>query len=90
MKGVMTFERELLEHIDMLKLAKEENDSELESETLKALIDMRRVSKEKELEALLSADNDPCSCYIEVTLEDNMYEIVLSLTSYYKAGRFVE
>ena len=31
MKGVMTFERELLEHIDMLKLAKEENDSELES-----------------------------------------------------------
>ncbi|XP_010480243.1 PREDICTED: peptide chain release factor PrfB2, chloroplastic-like [Camelina sativa] len=66
MKGVMTFERELLEHIDMLKLAKEENDSELESETLKALIDMRRVSKEKELEALLSAENDPCSCYIEV------------------------
>lgn len=31
MKGVLTFERELLEHIDMLKLAKEENDSELES-----------------------------------------------------------
>lgn len=27
MKGVLTFERELLEHIDMLKLAKEENDS---------------------------------------------------------------
>ncbi|KAL1225480.1 Peptide chain release factor PrfB2 [Cardamine amara subsp. amara] len=66
MKGVMTFERELLEHIDMLKLAKEENDSELESETLKAMMDMRRVSKEKELEALLSAENDPCSCYIEV------------------------
>ncbi|VVB00080.1 unnamed protein product [Arabis nemorensis] len=66
MKGVMTFERELLEHIDMLKLAKEENDSELESETLKALMDMRRVSKEKELEALLSGENDRCSCYIEV------------------------
>ncbi|CAL9238592.1 unnamed protein product [Arabidopsis halleri] len=66
MKGVMTFERELLEHIDMLKLAKEEDDSELESDTLKALMDMRRVSKEKELEALLSAENDPCSCYIEV------------------------
>ncbi|CAA7035333.1 unnamed protein product [Microthlaspi erraticum] len=66
MKGVMTFERELLEHIDMLKLAKEENDSELESETLKALMEMRRVSKEKELEALLSAENDSCSCYIEV------------------------
>ncbi|KAG7585483.1 Peptide chain release factor [Arabidopsis thaliana x Arabidopsis arenosa] len=66
MKGVMTFERELLEHIDMLKLAKEENDTELESDTLKAMMDMRRVSKEKELEALLSAENDPCSCYIEV------------------------
>lgn len=35
-------------------------------ETLKALMDMRRVSKEKELEALLSAENDSCSCYIEV------------------------
>ncbi|CAG7885543.1 hypothetical protein HID58_013491 [Brassica napus] len=66
MKGVMTFERELLEHIDMLKLAKEENDSELESETMSALTEMRRVSKEKELEALLSAENDHCSCYIEV------------------------
>jgi peptide chain release factor 2 len=38
MKGVMTFERELLEHIDMLKLAKEENDSELESVGVLALI----------------------------------------------------
>lgn len=66
MKGVMTFERELLEHIDMLKLAKEEKDSELESETMSALKEMRRVSKEKELEALLSAENDQCSCYIEV------------------------
>ncbi|KFK35508.1 hypothetical protein AALP_AA4G000200 [Arabis alpina] len=66
MKGVVTFERELLEHIDMLKLTKEENDSELESETLMALMDMRRVSKEKELAALLSAENDQCSCFIEV------------------------
>lgn len=38
MKGVMTFEREMLEHIDMLKLAKEENDSELESVGVSTLI----------------------------------------------------
>lgn len=31
MKGVKAFEQELLEHIDMLKLAREENDAELES-----------------------------------------------------------
>ena len=31
MKGVTAFERELLEHIDMIKLAREENDEELES-----------------------------------------------------------
>lgn len=31
MKEVMSFERELLEHIDMIKLAREEGDSELES-----------------------------------------------------------
>lgn len=30
-KEVMDFEQELIEHIDMLKLAREENDSELES-----------------------------------------------------------
>lgn len=33
---------------------------------MSALKEMRRVSKEKELEALLSAENDQCSCYIEV------------------------
>lgn len=33
---------------------------------MSALTEMRRVSKEKELEALLSAENDHCSCYIEV------------------------
>ncbi|XP_010544200.1 PREDICTED: peptide chain release factor PrfB2, chloroplastic [Tarenaya hassleriana] len=66
MKEVKAFERELLDHIDMLKLARDENDSELESETLKVLVNMRRLSKEKELEALLSGDNDSCSCYIEV------------------------
>lgn len=27
---------------------------------------MRRVSKEKEIEALLSGENDSCSCFIEV------------------------
>lgn len=31
MKGVKAFERELLEHIDMIKLACEEDDAELES-----------------------------------------------------------
>ncbi|PON89483.1 Peptide chain release factor [Trema orientale] len=66
MKGVKAFEQELLEHIDMLKLAREENDAELELESLKALLRMRRLSKEKELEALLAGEQDPCSCYIEV------------------------
>ncbi|KAL5565912.1 hypothetical protein UlMin_029076 [Ulmus minor] len=66
MKGVKAFEQELLEHIDMIKLAREENDAELESESLKALVTMRRVSKEKELEAMLAGEQDPCSCYIEV------------------------
>lgn len=31
MKEVVSFEQELLEHIDMIKLAREENDAELES-----------------------------------------------------------
>ncbi|KAK2639203.1 hypothetical protein Ddye_027055 [Dipteronia dyeriana] len=66
MKEVKAFEQELLEHIDMIKLAREENDTELESETLEALVTMRRISNEKELEALLSGEQDPCPCYIEV------------------------
>ncbi|XP_015570378.2 peptide chain release factor PrfB2, chloroplastic isoform X1 [Ricinus communis] len=65
-KEVTAFERELLEHIDMIKLAREEDDAELESESLKALFHMRRNSKEKELEALLAGEQDSCSCYIEV------------------------
>uniref|UniRef100_K7MZU3 Prokaryotic-type class I peptide chain release factors domain-containing protein n=1 Tax=Glycine max TaxID=3847 RepID=K7MZU3_SOYBN len=35
-------------------------------ESLKALLNMRRNAKEKELEALLSGEQDSCSCYIEV------------------------
>ncbi|CAL1407667.1 unnamed protein product [Linum trigynum] len=35
-------------------------------ESLRALLEMRRNFKEKELEALLSAEHDSCSCYIEV------------------------
>ncbi|KAF8018331.1 hypothetical protein BT93_H3275 [Corymbia citriodora subsp. variegata] len=66
MKEVMEFEQELLEHIDMIKLAREENDADLESESLKALLRMRRFSKEKELEALLAGEHDSCSCFIEV------------------------
>jgi len=33
---------------------------------MRALADMRRSAKEKELNALLSGDNDSCSCFIEV------------------------
>ncbi|XP_068341657.1 peptide chain release factor PrfB2, chloroplastic-like [Pyrus communis] len=66
MKEVQAFERELLEHVDMVKLAREENDAELESESMNALLNMRRTSKEKEIEALLAGEQDPCSCYIEV------------------------
>ncbi|KAJ4954622.1 hypothetical protein NE237_011405 [Protea cynaroides] len=66
MKEVNRYERELLEHIDMLKLAREENDGELESESLRALLMMRSSVKEKELEALLAGEQDSCSCFIEV------------------------
>ncbi|CAL4939050.1 unnamed protein product [Urochloa decumbens] len=65
-KPVNQFEQELIEHIEMLRLAREENDNELESESMSALADMRRSAKEKELNALLSGDNDSCSCFIEV------------------------
>ncbi|KAL0387350.1 UNVERIFIED_CONTAM: Peptide chain release factor PrfB2, chloroplastic [Sesamum radiatum] len=76
MKEVNAFEQELFEHIDMIKLAREENDAELESvgtqfslsrhESLQALLTLRRNIKEKELEALLAGEHDPCSCFIEV------------------------
>ncbi|XP_078160275.1 peptide chain release factor 2 isoform X2 [Carex rostrata] len=58
--------QELVEHIDMLRLAREENDKDLEEESMRALADMRKNAKEKELEALLSRDNDSCSCFIEI------------------------
>ncbi|XP_027114818.1 peptide chain release factor PrfB2, chloroplastic-like isoform X1 [Coffea arabica] len=66
MNEVKKFEQELLEHIDMIKLSHEENDPELELEAVKALIQMRRSVKEKELEALLVEEHDSCSCFIEV------------------------
>lgn len=66
MKAVSGFEQELFEHIDMIKLAREDNDAELESESLNALLALRRHIKEKELEALLAGEHDPCSCFIEV------------------------
>ncbi|CAI9769373.1 unnamed protein product [Fraxinus pennsylvanica] len=66
MKEVDAFEQELLEHIEMIKLAREENDAELESESQNALLTMRRNIKEKELEALLAGEHDSCSCFIEV------------------------
>ncbi|EER94982.1 hypothetical protein BDA96_01G422100 [Sorghum bicolor] len=65
-KSVNQFEQELIEHIEMLRLAREENDNELEMESMRALADMRRSAKEKELNALLSGDNDSCPCFIEV------------------------
>lgn len=66
MREVMGFEQELLEHIDMIKLAREESDADLELESLQALLRMRRFSKEKELEALLAGEHDSCSCFVEV------------------------
>ncbi|KAK6121076.1 hypothetical protein DH2020_045169 [Rehmannia glutinosa] len=74
MKEVNAFEQELFEHIDMIKLAREDNDAELEltwpngTETgsPKALLQLRTHIKEKELEALLAGEQDPCSCFIEV------------------------
>ncbi|XP_055816598.1 peptide chain release factor PrfB2, chloroplastic [Solanum dulcamara] len=65
-EDVMAIEQELVEHIDMIKLAREENDPELESESVKTLLMIRRNVKEKELEALLSGEHDYCSCFIEV------------------------
>jgi hypothetical protein len=35
-------------------------------ESMRALADMRRDAKEKELNALLSGDHDPYPCFIEV------------------------
>ncbi|XP_076946427.1 peptide chain release factor PrfB2, chloroplastic-like [Bidens hawaiensis] len=66
MKQVNGLEQELVDHIDMIKLAQEENDPELESESIKALLRMRQSVKETELEALLAGEHDSCSCYIEV------------------------
>lgn len=66
MKEVKAFEQELLEHIDMIKLAREEDDADLQSESMKALLEMRRSAKEKELEAMLSGEHDSCPCFIEV------------------------
>ncbi|KAH6762492.1 Peptide chain release factor 2 [Perilla frutescens var. hirtella] len=65
-KAANAFEQELFEHIDMIKLAREENDTELESESMNALLALRRNIKEKELEALLAGEHDPCPCFIEV------------------------
>lgn len=65
-KSVNQFEQQLMEHIDMLRLAREEGDNELETESMRALADMRIDAKEKELNALLSGDHDPYPCFIEV------------------------
>lgn len=53
-------------------------DSPLQ-ESMNALLKMRITSKEKETEALLAGEQDPCSCYIEVRL---------IFTSCYSASKF--
>lgn len=35
---------------------------------MNALLNMRKDSKEKELEAMLAGEHDPCSCFIEVSI----------------------
>ncbi|XP_068645956.1 peptide chain release factor PrfB2, chloroplastic [Aristolochia californica] len=60
------FKQELIEQIEMLKLAREEDDRELELEIMRALLRMRRNLKEKEIEALLAGEQDPHPCFIEV------------------------
>ncbi|XP_071675328.1 peptide chain release factor PrfB2, chloroplastic isoform X2 [Lolium perenne] len=64
-KSVNQFEQEFMEHIDVLRHAHGEGDNELETVYMKALADMRRDIKEKELNALLSGDRDPYPCFIE-------------------------
>nr|XP_051181583.1 uncharacterized protein LOC127295645 isoform X5 [Lolium perenne] len=79
-KSVNQFEQEFMEHIDVLRHAHGEGDNELETQIsslfyplvnclvqvyMKALADMRRDIKEKELNALLSGDRDPYPCFIE-------------------------
>ena len=51
----------------------------LNQESMQALINMRRTAKEKELEALLSGENDSCSCFVEVyfTVSHAIYLIYL-------------
>lgn len=66
MSQVKKLEQELLEHIDMIQLSRQEEDAESELEASKALLEMRRTVKEIELEALLSGEHDSCSCFIEV------------------------
>ncbi|KAM3362329.1 hypothetical protein P3S68_017183 [Capsicum galapagoense] len=92
-EDVMAIEQELVEHIDMIKLAREENDPELElvilnlfiawngvCESVKALLRIRRNVKQKELEALLSREHDCCSCYIEP------YHLVKDLRTNYEVS----
>eukprot|EP01018_Ginkgo_biloba_P008750 Gb_09148 [translate_table: standard] len=65
-KAVNDLEMELIEHVDLLELAREEKDLELEAETTRSLLNMRKIAKEKELVALLAGEHDSCCCYLEV------------------------
>ena len=53
-----------------MRLSNLSRDSPPLQDSLKALVNMRRISKEKELEALLAGEQDPCSCFIEVFVVD--------------------
>lgn len=58
-------------------------DSPLQ-ESMKALLEMRRTSKEKETQALLAGEQDPCSCYIEVCdIREMLFYLKFSIFNIY-------
>ncbi|KAH7431855.1 hypothetical protein KP509_08G069700 [Ceratopteris richardii] len=59
-------EVDLFEHVSLAELAHEESDNQVEVDATRALADLRQVAKEKEIAALLSGDQDACSCFLEV------------------------
>ncbi|XP_073123582.1 uncharacterized protein [Henckelia pumila] len=74
LKEVNSFEQELFKYIDRLKLAREDNDPELESESLNGLLTLRISIKEKELESLPAGEHDSCSCFIEYNFQASSLE----------------
>eukprot|EP00250_Pteridium_aquilinum_P017085 c23445_g1_i1 orf=1428-2267(-) len=66
LKSVRQLEVELAEQVGMAELAHEENDLQVAAEATEALGMLREVAKEKEVAALLSGDQDPWSCFLEI------------------------